>query len=323
MLRTLATVVTVLGLGAAFSGAASAATTPTKGVVLINTNLALQGASAAGTGIVLTKTGEVLTNNHVVAGATTIRVTVPATRKAYGATVVGYDITDDVALLQLQGATNLATATTGNSATLRIGQAATAVGNANGGGKLVITSGKVVALNQTIGVRGDDGTVSQLGSLVETSAQLVPGDSGGPLLDATGRVIAMDAAGSQSLSFNGSAPGYAIAINHALGIVKLIAGGNSSALVHIGATAFLGLQLADTPEGIVIQDVVPNSPAAAAGLAPGDLLTSVAGTSLSSTTDLRSVLLLHHPGDSVVIGYTNAFGTDATVTITLATGPPQ
>jgi S1-C subfamily serine protease len=323
MFRRLAFVAAVLILGAAFNGTAFAAATPTKGVVLINTNLGLENASAAGTGIVLTKTGEVLTNNHVVAGATTIKVTVPATRRSYAANVVGYDISDDVALLQLSGATNLATATTGNSANLKIGQKASAVGNANGGGKLVVTSGQVIGLNQTISVHEDDGTVAQLGSLVETSAHLVPGDSGGPLLDASGRVIGMDAAGSPSLSFNGSAPGYAIAINHALGIVKLIAGGNSSALVHIGPTAFVGLQLADTPEGIAIQSVVPGSPAEAAGLAPGDLIVSADGTSLSLTTDLRTVLFAHHPGDSVAIGYTDAFGNAGTVTITLASGPPQ
>jgi S1-C subfamily serine protease len=313
----------VVTLGAGYGGTARAATTPTKGVVIVNTNLALQNASAAGTGIVLTTTGEVLTNNHVIAGATTVKVTVPATRRTYVATVVGYDITDDVALLQLQGATGLATATAESSAKLRIGQLTRAVGNANGGGNLVVTSGKVIGLNQTISVRGDDGTISQLGHLVETSAHLVPGDSGGPLLDAAGRVIGMDAAGSPSFSFNGNAPGYAISINHALTIVKLIAGGNASALVHIGPTAFVGLQLADTPDGIAVQDVVPGSPAEAAGLARGDLITSADGTSLSSTTDLRTVIFAHHPGDSVAIGYTDALGNEATVTIALASGPPQ
>ena len=111
----------------------------------MNTNLALENGSAAGTGIVLTKNGEVLTNNHVIAGATTIRVTVPATKRSYTADVVGYDIVHDVALLKLENASNMTAATIGSSAKLAVGQPTRAVGNANGGGKLVVTSGKIVA----------------------------------------------------------------------------------------------------------------------------------------------------------------------------------
>ena len=296
---------------------------PTKGVVLINTNLALQNGSAAGTGIVLTKTGEVMTNNHVIAGATTIQVTVPATKRTYSADVVGYDISDDVALLQLQGATNLATATTGNSAKLKVGQAARAVGNANGGGKLVVTSGKVLALNRSITVQEDDGETAQLAHLVETSARLVPGDSGGPLLDATGRVIGMDAAGSTSSLAGSPAPGYAIAINHALTVAKQIAAMQASTLVHIGPTAFIGLNVQNGSGGIAVGGIVAGSPAESAGLATGDLITSIDGAALTTVTDLRNALLTHHPGDSVTIGFTDTTGTAGTVTITLAAGPPQ
>src|SRR3954468_656698 len=140
-------------VAAAWSGAAqanAATTTPTKGVVLVTTNLALENASAAGTGMVLTSNGEVLTNNHVIRGATTIKVIVPATHKTYAATVLGYDIADDVALIKMNGASKLATITKGNSAKVKVGQASTAVGNANGGGKIVITKGSVTGLNQSI-----------------------------------------------------------------------------------------------------------------------------------------------------------------------------
>ena len=325
MLRRLAiTAATVVVSFVGYAGTATAAApSPTKGVVLVNTNLALQNASAAGTGIVLTKSGQVLTNNHVIAGATTIKVTVPASHRTYVASVAGYDIVDDVAVLQLAGASGLATATTGNSAKLRIGQATTAVGNAQGRGRLVITHGRITSLNRTITVHGDDGSVSRLGNLIETSAHLEPGDSGGPLLDAAGRVIGMDAAGSPTVSFGGSAPGYAIAINHALSVVRQVAAGSESQLVHIGPTAFVGLQLADTPEGLVVRGVVPGSPAEAAGLVAGDILTSAEGASLTSTTDLRSILFRHHPNDTLVLGYTDALGNASTVTITLADGPPQ
>ena len=309
--------------GAAQGRAASAATpAPTKGVVLVNTNLGLQNGAAAGTGIVLTKTGEVLTNNHVIAGATSIKVTVPATKRSYVADVIGYDVTDDVALLQLENATNLATATMGNSAQVKVGQATRAVGNANGGGKLVVTSGKVIRLKQKIGVQQEDGEVAQLAYLIETSARLVPGDSGGPLIDKLGRVIGIDAAGSAGTSTT-NAPGFAIAINHALTIVKQIAELHASPLVHIGATAFMGIDVQITPQGLVVADVIPGSPAVSSGLASGDVVTSVDGTSVSSLSSLRAALFQHHPGDSINVTYTDTFGSAATTTITLASGPPQ
>lgn len=320
---------TILVAGA-ISGAASAATKPTKkpiksttGVVLVNTNLAFQGATAAGTGIVLTKTGEVLTNNHVIAGATTITVTVPATKKTYTASVLGYDVADDIALIKLQGATNLATATLGQSAKLKIGQATRAVGNAEGGGKLVQTTGKVLALNQTIQIRDDFGAVRTLTSLVETSAHLVPGDSGGPLLNASNQVIGMDAAGSSDSEVNTSAPGYAIAIDKVRTIGKQIEAQAASAVVHIGETAFIGIDVADTQGGVVVSGIVAGTPAEQAGLQQGDVLTSLDGTPFSTTDDLRTALFAHHPGDTVTLGYTDTSGAAQTASITLASGPPQ
>jgi S1-C subfamily serine protease len=141
-------------------GRAQAATTsPTEGVVMVTTNLALENARAAGTGIVLTRSGEVLTNNHVIRGATTIKIVVPQPHHTYTARVLGYDLVDDVALLKLEGASGLATATRGNSATLKIGQATRAVGNANGGGKLVTTAGRVTGLHRSIAIRDGQGDV--------------------------------------------------------------------------------------------------------------------------------------------------------------------
>ena len=285
----------------------------------MNTNLALENGSAAGTGIVLTKNGEVLTNNHVIAGATTIRVTVPATKRSYTADVLGYDIVHDVALLKLENASNIATATIGNSAKLAVGQPTRAVGNANGGGKLVVTSGKIVALKQTVSVQSDDGEVGRLTNAIATSARLVPGDSGGPLLDKSGRVIGIDAAGSTSTN----APGFAIPINRALTVTRQIEALRASAFVHIGATAFIGLQVQDATNGIAIQGVYPGSPAESAGLAQGDVITSIDGASLAGLKDLRTALFAHHPGDSITVGFTDALGNAATAALTLAGGPPQ
>ncbi len=324
MIRRSLAVVLIAVAGVVQAQGASAATpkpAPTKGVVIVNTDLALQDASAAGTGIVLTKDGQVLTNNHVIAGATTVRVTVPATHKSYAADVVGYDITDDVALLKLENATNLATATIGNSANVKVGQAATAVGNANGIGRLTVTKGKILGVNRTISVQQDDGSVARLGHLVSTSARLVPGNSGGPLLNAAGRVIGMNSAGSVSATVRSS--GYAIAINHARTIAKQIAALQTSTLVHIGETAFIGVSAHDTPDGVAIAGIVPGSAAETAGLAVGDVVDSIDGVAIQQSADLRKILFGHHPGDQIAVGYTDATGNSFTVTVTLGAGPPQ
>src|SRR5262249_5635517 len=144
---------TLLALVAALSAALLAAAPSalgarplTRGVVVIQTNLDYQGASAAGTGVVIRSRGEVLTNNHVIRGATTILVKVPGGR-TYTATVVGYDIGDDIAVLKLDGASGLATVSLGSSSKLKRGQAVTAVGNAGGTGTLVTATGTITALS--------------------------------------------------------------------------------------------------------------------------------------------------------------------------------
>ncbi|MEN3311180.1 MAG: hypothetical protein V7645_509, partial [Actinomycetota bacterium] len=263
-----AALVALVALVAIGSGTAYAATRTTSrpigtGVVVINTNLAYQNASAAGTGIVLTSSGEILTNNHVIAGATTIRVVVPKTTHTYTARVVGYSTTADVAVLQLQKASNLKTVTTGNASNLKLGSRVTAVGNAGGTGTLTSSRGAVTGLNKSITVQDDNGTTEQLTGLIETNAPLQPGDSGGPLLNSAGRVVGIDTAASSSSPFAASASsdGYAIPIGKATTIAKLIVSGKSSATVHIGTTAFLGVQIGTTPSfagrGATIVGIVP------------------------------------------------------------------
>jgi S1-C subfamily serine protease len=317
---------------AGLAGAAGATTktiapaptlTLTKGVVLVTTNLQYQNAAAAGTGIVLTKTGEILTNNHVIRGATTIKVTVPSTKRTYTADVLGYDISDDIALIKLEGATNLATATRADSSKLTIGDLSTAVGNAKGGGKLVITRGKVTGLDRAITVNDDQGGTANLSGLIQTSARLVPGDSGGPLLDSKGRVIGVDAAGSASFAFR-APDGYAIPINKAISLVRQMEAGTATSLVHIGKTAFLGVAPLDSPDGgVAIDSVVDGLPAAAAGLARGFVITAIDDRQIQTVDDLRSAIFAHHPGDMVTIAYLDALGNAATVSITFADGPPQ
>jgi S1-C subfamily serine protease len=208
-----------------------------------------QGATSAGTGIVLTSNGEVLTNNHVIDGATSIKVTDIGNGKTYTATVVGYDASHDVAVIQLQNASGLTIANLGDSSTVQTGDSVTALGNAEGkGGTPSVASGTVTALNQSITASDELSSVSeQLTGLIETNAPIQPGDSGGPLVNSYGQVIGMDTAASSSDQTQGQSStatqAFAIPINNALSIAKQIESGTTSADVHIGATAFLGLEI--------------------------------------------------------------------------------
>ena len=227
---------------AASSSSLAAPSAATTGVVVVNTRLAYGGGGGAGTGIVLTSSGTVLTNNHVIRGADSIRVTVPSTGRTYTATVAGYSVSKDIALLKLRDAQGLATVRTGNSNTVDVGDSVTAVGNGGGTGKLTTKSGKVTGLGQSITIRNVDGEPFTLPGLIETTTPLRSGDSGGPLLSG-GRVIGIDAAASGGFYFRGSAQGYAIPINRALKIAGQIEAGRRSSTVHVGPTAFLGVGL--------------------------------------------------------------------------------
>ena len=321
--------VVAIGTGTAYAATRTTSRPIGTGVVVIETNLAYQNAAAAGTGIVLTSSGRVLTNNHVIAGATTISVVVPKTTHTYTARVVGYDTTADVAVLQLQKASHLKTLKIGSASGLKLGARVTAVGNAGGTGTLTSSRGNVTGLNRSITVQAENGTLEQLTGLIETNATLQPGDSGGPLLNSAGRVVGIDTAASSGSPFvvSASSDGYAIPIGKATTIAKLIVAGKSSTTVHIGATAFLGLQLGDTPsfagQGATVLGVVPAGPAATAGLVPGDVITVAAGSVVSDPSDIQSMVLTHKPGDKVAVTYIDASGQNQSAVITLASGPPQ
>ena len=208
-----------------------------------------QGATSEGTGIVLTSTGEVLTNNHVIEGATSIKAIDIGNGRTYTATVVGYDASHDVAVIQLQDASGLTTASLGDSSTVQTGDSVTALGNAEGkGGTPAVATGTVTALNQSITASDELSSVSeQLTGLIETNAPIQPGDSGGPLVNSYGQVIGMDTAACSNYQLQGQSStatqAYSIPINEALSIAKQIEAGTTSADVHIGATAFLGLEI--------------------------------------------------------------------------------
>jgi S1-C subfamily serine protease len=300
------------------------------GVVLVTTQLGYQGGAAAGTGMVLTSSGRVLTNNHVIAGATSVSVTVPGTRRTYTARVVGYDVADDVALLQLQGASKLATVTRGNASSVSVGDAVQAVGNAGGAGTLSSVAGKVIGLGRSITAGDENGRSERLTGLIETDADVQPGDSGGPLLDAGSRVVGMvTAASGPSFRFRGtgSSSAFAIPVGKAFGIAQRIAAGRSSAVIHVGPTAFLGVQVTavdgGASAGALIAGVVRGGPAASAGIEAGDVITAVAGRRIGSPSSVSTALLTKKPGMRIAVVYLDGSGQRQTATVTLGSGPPQ
>ncbi|HEX5346293.1 MAG TPA: trypsin-like peptidase domain-containing protein [Pseudonocardiaceae bacterium] len=311
------------------------------GLVDINTQLGYQNGEGAGTGIVLSPSGEVLTNNHVISGATNITVTDIGNGQTYPATVVGYDRNHDVAVLQMQGASGLQTATIGDSNAVAVGDVIAAIGNAGGvGGTPSIAAGTVSALDQAITVSDDTtGSSEQLDGLIQVAANVAPGDSGGPLVNTAGQVVGVDTAGAGGSRFEPStSEGMAIPINDAIAISKQIDSGASSANVHIGPTGILGIMVREATSqaeygrsgsrygsvpGVLVAGVTPGSPSEQSGLAAGDVIVSLDGAAVDSPTALTSLLTGHHPGDLVRVAWADQSGQQQNAGVRLATGPPS
>jgi S1-C subfamily serine protease len=283
----------------------------------------LTGGEAAGTGMILTSDGLVLTNNHVIADSTDIRVQVDGTGTIYKADVLGYDTTADVALLKLENASGLTVVPVGDPSALAVGDAVVALGNALGrGGTPAVASGAVTGLDQQITVSDETGQNTEtLSGLIEVDANLLPGDSGGPLVNTAGQVVGMDTAASAA-SRRTSSGGYAIRIDTALAIVRQIQAGTASAQVHIGARALLGVEVQDGASGAVVATVQAGSPAESAGLSSGDTIVGVDSKPVSDGASLRSALDPYHPGDRVSISWVDAGGVSHHAAATLVTGPP-
>jgi S1-C subfamily serine protease len=371
------------------------------GIVDVKSTLGDEDATALGTGIVLTSNGEILTNNHVINGATSVSVTDIGNGKTYKATVVGYDESKDVAVLQLSGASGLTVDSLGDSSTVKTGDSVVGLGNAGGvGGTPSVAAGEVTALNQSITASDEStGSSEDLTGMIETNADIQSGDSGGPLVNASGQIVGMDTAASSSYSLGGGneggdgsgssgsgyggsgsgsgeggsgygspggygsygsgeggsgygsggtgsssgsegssgstgsegseseTQGFSIPINTALSVTKQIEAGQGSSTVHIGTTAFLGIELStessgqESGSGVTIAGAASGTPAAAAGLTDGDTITSIAGTSVGSSESVQQVLVGYHPGDKVSIAWTDTEGQSHTTTVTLASGP--
>ncbi|MDP9094865.1 MAG: S1C family serine protease [Actinomycetota bacterium] len=311
--------------GSAGSGTTSTTTATAKqsiGVVDINTVLGYQQAKAAGTGILLSSTGEILTNNHVIDGATQISVTVVSTGATYSASVVGTDPSADVAVIQLVHASGLQTANTGNSSTVQVGAAVTGVGNAGGvGGSPSAATGQVLAINQQLTASDTSGqNAEQLSGMIETNAPIAAGDSGGPLYNAANQIIGIDTAAATN--GRSTTAGYAIPINTALNLAAQIESGPETTAIHLGYPGFLGVSVSATASGeALIAGVVASGPAAKAGIVAGDVITSVNGSAVGSATDLKSALSTVEPGQQVSVGWTDSAGATHVATVTLIAGP--
>jgi|HubBroStandDraft_3_1064219.scaffolds.fasta_scaffold14992_2 S1-C subfamily serine protease len=315
------------------------------GVVDINSQLKYENGAAAGTGMVLSSNGLVLTNNHVVDGSTSLHATLVSSGKTYTAQVLGVDPVDDVALIKLVGASGLKTVSVGDSAKVSLGTGVVAIGNAGGtGGTPTVTSGTITALNRTITASdsGSGANSETLHGMLQTNAPIAAGDSGGPLSDAAGQVIGMDtAANSQSLGGAGTNMGFAIPINRALGIARQIAGGKAGGHIQLGQPGFMGIgvdSVSDAQQclaqsgvgvnyqvpaksGALVCSVYPGTPAAKAGLAAGDVITSVNGQAVSSANGLTTIMRKYKPGNTISIGYVTANTRSHTSSLTLIAGP--
>ncbi|MGO9342126.1 MAG: trypsin-like peptidase domain-containing protein [Acidimicrobiales bacterium] len=328
-------------------------------VVDITSTLALQAGQAAGTGMVVTPTGEVLTNNHVIDEATSISAQIDGRGPKYAAKVVGTDPTSDIALIQLEGVSNLRTVSFGDSSSVSEGEWVVAIGNAlDLPGPPRVTVGTITGTDKPI-IAQDSGTslCESLSGMLQTNAKLEPGNSGGPLVNSAGQVIGIDtAAASDSASggftASGSKVGFAIPIEKAIQIVTEMRDGQSSGMVHVGPSPLLGVEVtgvngqgdgtacsssgsggsgglggigfgptAPVTSGALVVTVENGTPAQGAGIQQGDAITSFDGHTVSTPEALTSLVQSEAPGNQVEVGWVDVSGASHQATVTLASGP--
>ena len=303
----------VLG-GAGQPGASPATDAQSVGVVLIDTILDYGEGAAAGTGLAIGSTGLVVTNHHVIEDSTKITVTTPD-GTSYGAQVVGYDATHDVAVLQLKGASGLPTVTTDTDGVTK-GEAIDAIGNAEGQGSLTDAPGDVTDPSRNITVTDDDGSKARLTDLIESNADVVPGDSGGAWLDADGEVVGMTVAATDG---GLQTYGYAIPISRVLNVATKIENGRASKTIVIGTRAAIGIELTSAKRLKVAS--VQSQPARKAGLRRGDVITAADGTTVTTIAQLTRILRQHQPGDHIKLAWTTPAGAHRSARIRLISGP--
>lgn len=287
-------------------------------VVDIDTNL------GEGTGMIVSSNGEIVTNNHVIEGASYIKVAV-LDRGTYAATVVGTDATADIAVVKINGVRNLPTVTFANSSALAVGSTVVAIGNAGGQGfPSTVTSGAVTALGRTITASDRTGSSETLAGMIQTDAVIEPGNSGGPLVDSSGEVVGMDTAAA---STDGATPiGFALPSNRVVAVAKAIEKGQAGNGIVIGTVAFLGVEGVQVTghgvTGVALEYVEPGSPAQKAGLQAGDVITAFDGHPTSDLAKLATLIHNQRVGDKATVTFDTLGGSPQTVTVTLGAAPP-
>ena len=260
-----------------------------------------QVESGAGSGVIISSDGYILTCAHVVSGASQITVTIGDTD--YTATVVSEDDTSDVAVLKID-ATGLTPATVGDSDSLSVGDSVLAVGNPLGELGGTVTSGIVSALNRSVTIQGSSSTNTM--SLIQMDASVSPGNSGGGLFNMNGELIGLVNAKSSSSDAEGL--GFAIPINDAIQVAQdLLENGYVSGRPYMGITyiavtdAQTAAQLNVNAYGVYVVDVVQGGPADKAGLKAGDRIVSIDGTEIAQKDDLGTLMQQHTAGDTLSI----------------------
>ena len=314
---------------------ASASATNLSAVVDINTTVETGSGSglAAGTGLVLNSRGEILTNNHVIAGATQIAVNLTGENKSYSALVVGVDPRIDIAVLQVQGVNGWPSAIFADSTHLSAGEKVSAIGNALGlGGSPRVSVGNITALGQSITAGGIFAGTEDLSNMIEFDATVSPGESGGPLVDGNGKVVGIITAAAGSANNLPSTPAYAIPANTALGIVKQIESGKSSADIILGQVGYIGGVASDldaasaaslglsVSKGALVISVNEGSPAQKAGIGPGSVIVAVAGKAVGTRIELGTAIHAYKPGANVSVTWVDKQGTH-NASLTLMSGP--
>jgi S1-C subfamily serine protease len=325
-------------------------------VVDITATLALGAGEAAGTGMVITPSGEVLTNNHVIDEATSITAQIEGRGTKYTATVIGTDPTEDVALLQLKGASGLKTVSFGDSSSVSVGEPVVAIGNAlDLPGLPTVTSGTITAVGRPI-IAQDAGTAlcENLSGMLQTDAKLEPGNSGGPLVTSSGQVIGMNTAATSSgqsagVGTAGSRIGFAIPISRAVQIITAMRNNDPTSTIHIGPSPLLGVEVirvngagsgsackshgsggasgfrlgetAPVKSGALVVNVEGGTPADAAGIQEGDAITSFDNQPVKTPLDLTKLVQAMKPNDRVEVGWVDISGTSHVAHVFLATGP--